>query len=157
MNGARAEGRRGSYHKEWAGRKLAACLESTALTRCMYSKCLMPIPQDRVASGQGKTLLSVGEGCRGSAGGKARQANGSAFVPPGHAPPTLVGVSIAGVWTEYVVRTVAPTSLRPKKGLCPHCACLHPPAVKPLASQMRGGRQNERKQKLLFGGRWAGR
>lgn len=68
---------------------MAAILESTAMTRCVYSKCVMPIPQDRVASGQGKTLLSVGEGCRGSAGGRPGKqwlclgATGSCNTPSG--------------------------------------------------------------------------
>lgn len=134
--------KRGGYCKGWAGGKLAAVLESAALAKYPCTKC--PCPPLKSES-EWLWPRKVPFRWRGAAEAVQVGRLGS-----------LVGARTAGIWTEHVARTVAPTALWLKEGLCPLCACHRPPAVMPLASQMRGGRQNERNRKLVWG-RWEGR
>lgn len=77
-------------------------------------------------------LVRGGTGQR-EPGGKAGSADGSAVGTTCSCLPPLVGaqgrLADGRLCVKDVVGTDVPTSLWPKMGLCPPCACHHPPAV----------------------------
>lgn len=156
----------GNYLLERARKKVGCCLySSTVLTRFPHSNCSVR-PSCKSGFWPKVRLSFQLEKGRGRPVGKAGSADCSAIGTTCSCRLPLPGargkMADGCVWIEDVEGTGAPTSLRPKMGFCPPCACHHPPAVIPLAPRWRGGRQNFFKKEMKTGnycirGRWEGR